>query len=212
VQRRAEIEAGLVLAWLLPAAARWERGRRGSGGGGEPGEVGLDGGVTRGELPLIRVEELEVLLEHEDVFGAVVAGEGGRDLGLRRATTMVAMPGEHGNPVDAGRLHGDVCHAGSEQPLGQPVEVACEGGEGPDRRRVAIGRHSDDVLGRAAIDARRVRMEAFEGVGRGANLRRTTVMAFPARLLYTGAASGNRDADEWQSPKRDPAPQTAGHQ
>ena len=45
-------------------------------------------------MTLIRVEELEVLLEHEDVFGAVVARQGGHDVHLRGVTAMVAMPGE----------------------------------------------------------------------------------------------------------------------
>lgn len=41
----------------------------------EPG--GLDGHVARGELSLMAVEEFEILLEREDVFGAIVAGQGG---------------------------------------------------------------------------------------------------------------------------------------
>jgi hypothetical protein len=56
--------------------------------------VGLDGGITGGELPLIRVEALEVLLEDEDVLDAVVAGEGGGDLGRGGPTARVAMPSE----------------------------------------------------------------------------------------------------------------------
>jgi hypothetical protein len=35
--------------------------------------VSLDGDIACGELPLIDVEEFEILLEHEDVFGAVAA-------------------------------------------------------------------------------------------------------------------------------------------
>ena len=42
--------------------------------------------ITRGELLLIDVEEFEILLEHEDVFGAVVPAQGGDDLGLGGAT------------------------------------------------------------------------------------------------------------------------------
>jgi hypothetical protein len=37
--------------------------------------VGLDRRVARGQLTLIRVEELEILMEHEDVLGAVMSGE-----------------------------------------------------------------------------------------------------------------------------------------
>ncbi len=35
--------------------------------------MSLDGDIACGELPLIDVEEFEILLEHEDVRGAVVA-------------------------------------------------------------------------------------------------------------------------------------------
>ena len=91
VQRRAEIEARFVLARLVAAARGRQRGRRGRGRGGELGEVRLDRGIARGELLLIDVEEFEVLLQHEDVFGAVVAGERGDDLGLGRAAAIIAM-------------------------------------------------------------------------------------------------------------------------
>ena len=40
---------------------------------------------------LIGVEEFEVLLEHEDILGPVVPGEGGRDLGRRGLTPVVPM-------------------------------------------------------------------------------------------------------------------------
>ena len=56
--------------------------------------MGLDGAITRGKLLLIGIEEFEILLEHEDVFGAVVPAQGGDDLGLGRVTPDVAMLGE----------------------------------------------------------------------------------------------------------------------
>jgi hypothetical protein len=68
VERGAEVEPGFVRAGFLRAAGGWKRGAGGRGSGGDSSEVGLDGDVTRGELSLIGVEELEVLLEHEDVF------------------------------------------------------------------------------------------------------------------------------------------------
>jgi hypothetical protein len=46
--------------------------------------MGFDRAIAGGELLLIRVEAFEVLLQHEEVLGAVVAGQGGHDLGLRR--------------------------------------------------------------------------------------------------------------------------------
>jgi hypothetical protein len=57
-------------------------------------DVGLDRCIARGQLALISVEELEVLLQHEDVLGAVMPGEGCRDLGLRGLTPVVPMLGE----------------------------------------------------------------------------------------------------------------------
>lgn len=54
----------------------------------------LDGSIAGGQVPLIDVEELEILLEDEEVLGAIVAGQGGDDLGLRRVTPVVPMLGE----------------------------------------------------------------------------------------------------------------------
>lgn len=90
-QRRAKIESRFVVPRLLSTA----RGRQGRGRcwrfGGEVGEVCVDGRVARGELPLIHVVELEILLKDEDVFGAIVPGEGRDDLRLRCAAPIVAM-------------------------------------------------------------------------------------------------------------------------
>jgi hypothetical protein len=58
----------------LSAPRGRQRRRRRRDRGGELCEVSLDGDIACGELPLIDVEEFEILLEHEDVFGAVVAG------------------------------------------------------------------------------------------------------------------------------------------
>jgi hypothetical protein len=41
--------------------------------------VRLNRGVTRGELHLTRIEQFKVLLQHEDVLGAIVSGERGGD-------------------------------------------------------------------------------------------------------------------------------------
>ena len=53
--------------------------------------MGFDRGVTRCQLFLIGLEEDEVLLQHEDVLGAVVTGEGRGDLDLGCLTPMVPM-------------------------------------------------------------------------------------------------------------------------
>jgi hypothetical protein len=70
-----------------PAARSWRRG-------GELGEVRLNRDFAGGELPLIDVEEFEILLEDENVFRAIVARQGCHDLGLRRAAPIVTMLGE----------------------------------------------------------------------------------------------------------------------
>ena len=53
--------------------------------------MALDGAITRGELLLIGVEEFQILLEHEDVFGAIVPAQSGDELGLGCATPDIAM-------------------------------------------------------------------------------------------------------------------------
>ena len=51
----------------------------------------LNRSIARGQLVLIGVEQFEVLLEHKDVLGPVMPGEGGRDLGLRGLTPARRM-------------------------------------------------------------------------------------------------------------------------
>lgn len=69
-------------------------GRRRWGGRGELDEVRFEGRVAGRQLPLIRIEQVEGLLQDEDVFAAIVSGEGGDDLGLGRVTPIVPMLGE----------------------------------------------------------------------------------------------------------------------
>ena len=94
MQRGPQLEARFVFARLLSALRGRQRRRRRRGRGGELGEVRFDGDIARGELSLIDVEEFEVLLEHEDVFGPVVTGEGRDDLGFGGATAIVPMRGQ----------------------------------------------------------------------------------------------------------------------
>ena len=56
--------------------------------------MGFHGDIARRELPLIEIEEFEVLLEGEEVFGPIVTGQGGDDLGLGRVTPIVPMVGQ----------------------------------------------------------------------------------------------------------------------
>ena len=56
--------------------------------------MGFHSDIARRELPLIDIEEFEVLLEGEEVFGPIVAGQGGDDLGLGRVTPIVPMVGQ----------------------------------------------------------------------------------------------------------------------
>ena len=89
------------------------------------------------------------------------------------------------------------------------MEITGERRERPDRRGIAIGWYRDEVFGRPAIDPCGVRIDVVEDRWRDARFWRvTTALAFHPGLLYTlPYASGNRDADEWQSPKRDHADQ-----
>ena len=91
VEGRANLEARFIVARLLAAPRRWQRRRGGGNAGGEPLEVGFDGGITGRQLALIPVKEFEVLLEHEDVLRAVIAGERGDDLHLGGVTPIVTM-------------------------------------------------------------------------------------------------------------------------
>ena len=64
MERRANVEG-----WFIPVAAGHPRaGQRGGGRlgrGGQGLELGLDGGVARGELRLTQVKEFEILLQDE---------------------------------------------------------------------------------------------------------------------------------------------------
>ena len=53
--------------------------------------MGFDRRITGGQLLLIHVEQLEVLAQHEDVFGAKIPGEGRENLRLRGLTPHVPM-------------------------------------------------------------------------------------------------------------------------
>ena len=59
-------------------------------------------GVAGGELLLVRVIERQMLGQHEDVFGPIVPGEGGRDLGFGGPAPAVAMPSQHPRVALAG--------------------------------------------------------------------------------------------------------------
>ena len=90
VERAADLEARLVVPWLLPGARRGHRAPR-RWRLGRQREGGLDGGIAGRQLRLIGVEQREVLVQHEDVLRTVVPGEGRGDLGLRRLTPVVPM-------------------------------------------------------------------------------------------------------------------------
>ena len=91
MERESEVEARFVLAGLLAPSRDRQRGRRRRRRGGEPGEMRFDHDIAGRELLLIDVEELEVLLEHEEVFGAVVPGESRHDVGFGCPAAIVAM-------------------------------------------------------------------------------------------------------------------------
>ena len=65
----------------------------------------FDGHVTGLDLELKSIKEFEVLLESEEVLGAIVAGECSGDLGLGGLTTVVTVLGE---PMGVGLSGNDV--------------------------------------------------------------------------------------------------------
>ena len=93
VERGADVDVGFVP--VAPGDARVrERRRRGRGRGGQGLERRVDGRIAAPELLLTHVKEREILLQDKEVFGAVVAGQGGGDLGQRRLAVWVAVLGE----------------------------------------------------------------------------------------------------------------------
>ncbi len=71
---------------------------------------------------------------------------------------------EDGNPVHAGGFHRHVRDQTGDQPVGEPVQIAREGGKRSDRRGVAIGRHGDEMFGRAAIDPGSMGVDTIEHI------------------------------------------------
>jgi hypothetical protein len=62
------------------------------------------------------------------------------------------------NPVDAGRLHNNRRDSTLLKPVSQPMEVGCERGELSDRLVTAVSRNSNEVGGRADINATSIRV------------------------------------------------------
>src|SRR5207245_2124206 len=102
MQGRSDLEVRFVVGSLAVDAWRWQRCRRCLQGGGQHLDVCLNGAITGRQLSLTGVEEFQILLQDEEVLGAIVAGQGRLDLNLRRATSIVPMAGEMLRVVVAG--------------------------------------------------------------------------------------------------------------
>ena len=75
-------------------------------------------------------------------------------------------------------------HATGGEPVGEALEIAGKRRERSDGRRIAIGRHGDEMFGGSAIDAGRIGVEMFQDGRRDTGLRGlTTTLAFHRRLL-----------------------------
>lgn len=110
------------------------------------------------------------------------------------------------DPVDARGFHGDGGHAAAQEPVRQTMQVGRERLECTHGSQVALGRDSDVMFRRAAIDARGVRVDSLQERRRAAlPLLASAPIVFHRMLLHTAGASGNRDACQKQSPKRDHA-------
>ena len=94
MERGPDIETGFVVAGLSTGARTGERWGRGLDRFDQRLDVSFDGLVANRDLGLTGVEKFEILPEGEEVFGPVVAGEGGGDFGLGGAATVIAMFGE----------------------------------------------------------------------------------------------------------------------
>jgi hypothetical protein len=103
MQGRTQLHARFVLAGLGPGFGRRQRlcGRLASLR--QIGQLGLNGSVAVGDLPQIELEPLKILAQRKQVFGAVVAGQGGDYLllagfaitvAMRRQLIRVAYPGQ----------------------------------------------------------------------------------------------------------------------
>ena len=93
VERGADVDVGFVpMAAGDPRA--WEGCRWGRGRGGQGLERRVDGRIAAPELLLTHVKEFKILLQDKEVFGAVVASQGGGDLGQRRLAVRVAVAGD----------------------------------------------------------------------------------------------------------------------
>ena len=110
------------LAFVRGAGSGAAGGRR---LGGQRRDVGLDRHIARRPLLVIHVEPRQVLLQHEDVLGAVMAGERRDDSRLRGLTPGVPMLRE-GVGVGLAR------HAVADNALpGPPRDIAEHDGERP---------------------------------------------------------------------------------
>src|SRR5690606_33958860 len=115
----------------------------------------LIGGAERGVQQADRVQVLQPLAVGDiglaTGHGLHVAGVDQADL---EAAGLEHL--EQGDPVNAGRLHGDVADTAGLQPVDQSVQVLGEGSKGADGLLGAIWRDGDKQLGGADVDAGRI--------------------------------------------------------
>jgi hypothetical protein len=129
VERAPDLEARLIVARPLALARRGQRPRGGRGLRGQRLQMRLDRRIARRQLPLIGVEEGEVLLQHEDLLRTVVPGERGADLRRGGVTARVAMPREDvrvGMPGDDVADNAQPREAGEVTEHGRQVQVHLE--------------------------------------------------------------------------------------
>ena len=92
-QRGTRIEGKVIVlgrdSTALPG--RRERGRDGRPIAGEGVELLRNRAIARGQLLLTEIEDRELLLDDKEVIIAIVAGQGGDDLGRCRAAAAVPM-------------------------------------------------------------------------------------------------------------------------
>jgi hypothetical protein len=102
--------------------------------------------------PLQPLSVADVALAPRDVLG--VAGVDQHDLEPALLEDLVGR-----DPVDSGRLHGDGLDPAALEPVGEPVQLAGDGAEGPHRLRVTLRTDGRHMHRGTNIDGRRVGMD-----------------------------------------------------
>ena len=193
----------------------------GSGGRGrcrarhERFQVRLDGAVADGELLLMDIEEGQVLLQDEDMFGPIVPGEARDDLRRGRVAAVFAMlreplrvtlPGDNVTENALARHAGDVrdderqLDIHLDQSLLHPLDI----GPGTlDEGRAQVGAQGDDGIRRSEAPAQQAHHVEIADPFAVRDSSVTLAACAPGRRRVAGARSVLRANDTLGTPVSD---------